>query len=393
MNAIDRCTSCIMPPYLLEHLMDSADTTTRSAIMDTLLVTEQLRGARNAHPTVGVFAAPAQGSRSVFDAHNREDLWAATLVRTEDSSASTDTSVDNAFDGLGTTRSFFRNVLGRDSIDGHGMRLDAFVHFGRRYANAFWDGRQMVFGDGDGRIFDDLTGSLDIIGHELSHGVTEHTAGLVYHNQPGALNESMSDVFGSVVKQWSRNETAEVADWLIGSDVFTPAFAGDALRSLKAPGSAYDTPLFGKDPQPDHMSRFVVLPDTRAGDWGGVHINSGIPNRAFHLTAVGIGGNAWEAPVHIWYESLRASNSHTDFREFAETTGAIAARLFGTGSKEQQVVMESWDAVGVSLGGRSAPPDHESVDTLDALHAQLERLSVDIRDLTTVVRALDPAHT
>ena len=192
---------------------------------------------------------------------------------------------------------FYRTVFDRNSIDDRGMRLDGFVHRGVRFNNAFWDGQEMVFGDGDGVIFTDFTKSLDVIAHELTHGVTEFTANLDYHNQSGALNESMSDVFGSLVKQWSLDQTADVADWLIGAEVFTPGVQADALRSMKAPGTAYDNEVLGKDPQPDHMDRFVVLPDTDEGDNGGVHINSGIPNKAFQLTAVGIGGFAWEAPV------------------------------------------------------------------------------------------------
>ena len=149
-------------------------------------------------------------------------------------------SVNSAFEGLGRTRDFYRDVLDRDSIDGHGMRLNGYVHFGAGFNNAFWDGSHMVFGDGDGVLFTDFTGSLDVIAHELTHGVTEFTAGLEYHKQPGALNESMSDVFGSLVKQWARKQTADQADWLIGAEIFTPEIDADALRSMKAPGTAYN---------------------------------------------------------------------------------------------------------------------------------------------------------
>jgi Zn-dependent metalloprotease len=231
------------------------------------------------------------------------------------------------------------------------MRLDGYVHFGAKYNNAFWDGRQMAFGDGDGRIFSDFTGSLSVIAHELAHGVTEHTAGLRYHNQPGALNESMSDVFGVLVKQWSSKQSAETADWLIGAEVFTPEIDADALRSMKAPGQAYDNALFGKDPQPDHMSNFVNLPDTDRDDNGGVHINSGIPNKAFYLTAMEIGGFAWEAPGLIWYESLKASTVETQFQNFADTTYQKAGELFGVDSDEQRAVLAAWQEVGIRISG------------------------------------------
>src|SRR5262249_55590064 len=156
------------------------------------------------------------------------------LARSEDGAPSADESVNRAFDGLGKTREFYKTTFDRNSIDGNGMRLDGYVHRGRQYNNAFWDGREMVFGDGDGRLFTDFTKSLDVIGHELTHGVTEFTAGLEYHNQSGALNESISDVFGSLIKQWSLQQTAAQADWLIGAEVFTPGVEADALRSMKS---------------------------------------------------------------------------------------------------------------------------------------------------------------
>src|SRR5262249_13118114 len=154
-----------------------------------------------------------------------------------------DASVNDAYDGLGTTYDFYRQVLDRNSLDGNGMRLDGIVHYGDGFNNAFWDGQRMVFGDGDGELFAGFTKSLDVIAPDLHHGVPESPAGLEYHNQPGALNESISDVFGSIVKQWSKQQTVDAADWLIGAEIFTPALSGDALRSMKAPGTAYDNQL------------------------------------------------------------------------------------------------------------------------------------------------------
>jgi Zn-dependent metalloprotease len=209
----------------------------------------------------------------------------------------------------------------------------------------------MIFGDGDGVLFTDFTKSLDVIAHELTHGVTEYTAGLEYHNQSGALNESISDVFGSLVKQWAGNQTADQADWLIGAEVFTPDIGGDALRSMKAPGKAYDSPVLGRDPQPDNMSKYANMPDTDDGDNGGVHINSGIPNKAFYLTSIGIGGFAWEAPGHIWYASLQASTGTTDFQEFADTTYLKAGQLYGSQSAEQQAIVSAWKEVGIRISG------------------------------------------
>jgi len=392
------CLNCITPPHLLQKLLESDDRDIRRSALNTLLTTERLRGERTVRAALGVGVAntPTQGRRTIFDCRNNVFLPLCSLVRTEQGEVSTDESVNRAFDGLGTTREFYSEVLERNSIDDRGMRLDGYVHRGTNFNNAFWDGQQMVFGDGDGRLFTDFTKSLDVIAHELTHGVTEFTAGLEYHNEPGALNESMSDVFGCLVKQWSLGQSSEEADWLIGADIFTPGINADALRSMKAPGTAYNNQLFGRDPQPDHMSKFVRLPDTREGDWGGVHINSGIPNKAFYQTAIGIGGPAWEAPGHIWYESLKASGVSTQFQEFADTTYLKAGQLYGTGSNEQQAVLSAWRDVGIRISGvpvsagsgrgRRVPAGgdggarHEG-DTLAALRKQIETLSAQVKVL------------
>ncbi|MEU7067835.1 M4 family metallopeptidase [Streptomyces sp. NPDC053429] len=343
--------NCIIPPYLLKRLLESDDSEVRRAALGTMLTTARLRGERAVRESFTGLATPGNGRRTVFDCEQGSFLPSAVLARTEDGPQSADQFIDRAFDGLGLTRDFYKEVFQRDSIDGRGMRLDGYVHFGVRFNNAFWDGQQMVFGDGDGKMFANLTGSLDVIGHELTHGVTENTAGLEYHNQPGALNESMSDVFGSLVKQWSLKQSAEEADWLIGADVWTPGIDADALRSMKAPGHAYDNALFGRDPQPDRMSKFIHLPDTEDGDCGGVHLNSGIPNKAFFLTAVGIGGFAWETAGHIWFESLRASGKEATFQDFADTTFQKAGELFGAGSAEQSTVLAAWQEVEIQISG------------------------------------------
>ncbi len=220
---------CIIPPHLLEKLLSSDDSEVRQVALDTMLTTARLRGERAVRASfAGAAATPGNARRTVFDCQNGVFLPLAVFARSEDGLESADDSVNRAFGGLGTTRDFYKTVFNRNSVDGRGMRLDGYVHFGRRFNNAFWDGRQMVFGDGDGRLFSDFTGCLDVIAHEWTHGVTEFTAGLDYHNQSGALNESMSDVFGSLVKQWSLKQTADQADWLIGSEIFTPGIDADA---------------------------------------------------------------------------------------------------------------------------------------------------------------------
>ncbi|MCW2960405.1 MAG: peptidase thermolysin, partial [Thermoleophilia bacterium] len=147
----------------------------------------------------GAFAV----NRSTYDAGGSSypKGGLGTLSRAEGSAASGDKAIDDAHDNAGLVHEFYSTVLGRDSIDGKGMAIKSVVHFGKAYNNAFWDGSKMTYGDGDGKLFSPLSGGLDVVGHEMSHGVTEHTAGLVYRNQSGALNESWSDVFGELIEQ------------------------------------------------------------------------------------------------------------------------------------------------------------------------------------------------
>ena len=341
----------VVPPIILEHIARTAESAEdRESALNSLAIDHTLRMQRVTATERGQFGlAPGavdEVNRSIYTAGGTEDL-PGTLVRAEGQPASGDVAVDEAYDGLGATYALFQDVYGRESIDDEGLALLATVHFGERYDNAFWNGSQMVFGDGDGVIFNRFTISLDVIGHELTHGVTEDEAGLIYLNQPGALNESVSDVFGSLVKQYARNQPADQADWLIGEGLFTPSVNGVALRSMKAPGTAYDDPRIGKDPQPAHMDDYVHT--TR--DNGGVHINSGIPNRAFYLAATAFGGNAWEKAGRIWYDALRDPRLRPTarFRTFARATVRAATAL---GSDEAAVVVDAWRGVGVDIDVR-----------------------------------------
>ncbi|WP_240493084.1 M4 family metallopeptidase [Kushneria phosphatilytica] len=249
-----------------------------------------------------------------------------------------------AYDDLGATWRFFREIFDRDSIDDDGMALLGTVHYGQEYQNAFWNGQQMVFGDGDGEIFRPFTRALDVVAHELTHGVTELTAGLAYSNQSGALNESISDVFGAMTAQYSANQTAGEADWLIGAELLTESVQGKALRSMAQPGSAYDDPVLGRDPQPGHMDEYV----NTAEDNGGVHINSGIPNHAFYLIATALGGYSWERAGHVWYDTLldERLTPDADFATFARLTIDNAQRRFD--EEVVSAVREGWQGVGIN---------------------------------------------
>ena len=332
----------IVPPHMLRKLAENP--ARRERALRTLELSEQLRGARQATSLPPLVGAPGVKHRTVYDTHHTTGL-PGVKVRDEGGPASpTDRAVNEAYDYSGDIYDFFRRVFGRNSVDDHGLSLKSTVHYDEQYDNAFWDGRQMVYGDGDGQIFERFTACLDVVGHELTHGVTQYSARLVYRGQAGALNESMSDVFGSLVKQWTLNQTADKADWLIGAGLFTPAVHGVALRSMKAPGTAYDDPDLGKDPQPADMAHYRKTTD----DHGGVHINSGIPNRAFFLAADHIGGHAWQRAGLIWYRTLTgALGPSADFQAAADATASAAAMLFGSGSVEREAVVEAWTTVGV----------------------------------------------
>jgi Zn-dependent metalloprotease len=347
------CT--IVPPHLLDHLSRLEDPAFHEPAGRTLEHDALLRVRRHvAHRRMPLAtpvdseaeaAAEHKPRRTIHDTRHTQELPGA-VVREEGEKPVKDASVNRAYAALGATFDLYLAAYERWSIDGHGMALNASVHYGQGYNNAFWDGKQMVFGDGDGKVFRDFTLAVDVIGHELTHGVTQHTAGLEYSGQSGALNESVSDVFGSLIKQYGLSQTAEQADWLIGDGLFTEEVQGKALRSMKAPGTAYDDDVLGKDPQPATMDDYVRTSE----DNGGVHINSGIPNHAFYQLAVDLGGHAWERAGQIWYDTLRhpSLKPDADFAAFAGVTLAAAKKRYGAGSKELEAVTKCWSTVGVT---------------------------------------------
>lgn len=355
---------CILPPHVLVNIASNGSQVQRSKAVDTLKQAAAFRAERQTMIDLQVAgalrAALASGkNRTVYDAKNGSNLSSSVVVRKEGDPASNDVAVNEAYDGSGATYDLFKNIYGRDSIDGNGLPLNSYVHYQKNYDNAFWDGSRMVYGDGDGELFNRFTIAIDVMGHELTHGVTQYEAKLVYSQQPGALNESMSDVFGSLVKQYSLNQTADQSDWLIGQGLLASGVNGVALRSMKAPGTAYNDPVLGKDPQPAHMKDYV----TTISDNGGVHINSGIPNRAFYLTATEIGGFAWEKAGQIWYITLRDKlTSTSNFQSCADLTYQTAGELFGTNSIEQMAVKNGWAGVGITVNDSSTPPPPPSGD-------------------------------
>ena len=383
---------CIIPPYVFEKMLESKDKAVRDSALTSMMMSSQIRGERIASALMGNLALSASGNgrRTVFDCHNSFSLNGAVLARSEDGPASGDDSANRLFDGLGITRDFLADVLDRNSLDDQGGRLDGYVHYGIDYNNATFDGSVMRFGDGDGDQFTDFTLSLDVIAHELGHGVTQFTSDLVYENQSGALNESFSDVFGSLVKQWSENQTVDQADWIIGKDVWTPGVNGDALRSLKSPGEAYvNHPVFGTDPQPSHFRKYIPLPLSR--DNGGVHLYSGIPNKAFYETAMRIGGNAWEVSGQVWYQALRESNKNATFQDFATSTHEEAKTNWGT--DVAQSVAEGWKEVGIVIAGASFGTSRGSRRDPSTGNVSLADIMRELGKITDRIDALEKPKT
>ncbi len=345
---------CIVPPYVLQKIVERGPERLRNMAADVLTRSEHYRRqrthvqlqiasrvfSRSALPT----AQRTEPLRRVFDAGG-EEMLPGTLRRSEGQPPSGDSAVDEAYDGAGHTWHLYFDEFGRNSIDGDGLGLDATVHFGRGFSNAFWDGRQMVYGDGDGEVFDRFTSDVDVIGHELSHGVIQFTANLAYEYQSGALNESFADVFGALVKQRARGQEAAEADWLVGENILVGTQY--SMRSLKAPGTGYQNhPILGDDPQPATMDDYADLPIW--DDRGGIHINSGIPNHAFYIVAVELGGKSWERAGRIWYRALTEQLGRTaTFINAASATVQAAVAEFGSGSIEQQAVEGAWKAVKV----------------------------------------------
>ena len=348
----------------MEQLWRSGDTEIQAVALENETLSRLCRDGRcqaigdlarahPPHPMAGLLAIadPRPLDRRIHDAENRSvNFLPGRLVRAEGDTEVGDLAVDEAYDYSGIVHDFYLERFERQSLDDHGMSLVSSVHVGRRFANAFWNGQQMVYGDGDGRVFLRFTGSLDVVAHEMTHGVIQFTSNLVYRGEPGALNESFADVFGVVVKQWHLGQTVDEADWLIGADLVTQASTRRALRSLAAPGTAYrNDPFLGSDPQPAHVRDQYFGSE----DEGGVHINSGIPNHAFFLTATELGGRAFEAAAEIWYRTMLELRPRSTFAECAATCALVATRLYGAGSPEQLAVRRAWTAVGVVVSERS----------------------------------------
>lgn len=236
-------------------------------------------------------------------------------------------------------RDFMSEVLGRNSVDDLGLSIHSSVHYSRSYCNAFWEDNRCVFGDGDGLIFKNFVSSNDFVAHEVMHGVTEYTAKLEYRSEAGALNESMSDVFGVVFRQWHAKQDLSTAEWSIGSDMMGPTaiqLGWTCLRHVAEPSASSSMTR-----QPSRYSEYDASEEP--------HINSGIPNRAFFLTTKALGLPSWTTGARIWYRALTSADASPamTFSKFAALTVSAAIELGDQIPGAVNAVRTAWNAVEV----------------------------------------------
>lgn len=294
---------------------------------------------------------PYGSIRMMYDLQNTDEK-PGTYVRNEVGPESTDRSIIQAFEHLGITYRFYKEVFNQSSLDFKGQPLLGCVHLNKSLSNAIWDGITMSFGDGDGIYTTDFTTALDVVGHELTHGVIQHSANLLYKDQSGALNEHLADAFGIMIKQWHLNQDVHQANWLVGEGLYTDKIKGrgqdpPALRTMKAPADGARDPksAYGPGWQPDRMSNIA----TGTQDKGRVHTNSGIPNKAFYNAAIAMGGRSWNTVGPYWYLAMTKSNlpSNATFQVFADTLMGVAKK-YGS-SKIQDAIRQGWAGVEITV--------------------------------------------
>jgi Zn-dependent metalloprotease len=346
-----RCT--FVPPHVLDHIarVQARESGEPSAAQRSAVVSAQFRRSRRyqssgvlgvgeasaalapaAAPAGLTVPPPASAGRLIYDdLHQWNEN--VNLIRGEGDPAVAQQNANRAYDYLGKVRDFYKEKLGRNSIDNAGLNIVGNVNFGGGFDNAFWDETTlvMVFGNGSGIVFKDLTNDIDVAGHELTHGVTQFSAGLNYTpDQSGALNESFSDMMGTAVDAWVNNRDADTHNWLIGEDIMADDLFGEALRNMAEPGTAYDNPIMGRDPQPRDMSGYFAPADP--------HLMSGITNRWFYLICQEIG---MDAGTLIMYQTLQKLWPNANFNDAAQVA-ADQARIL---AENKQVPPESAQVV------------------------------------------------
>ena len=341
------CHCQIIPQDVLERLASdprfSADA--RQASAATARVSAEIRSLRvqsqaltNVSQSLSahLVTLAAKPKVTVYNCHTSQTLPGTPVPAP---GKSTDKTIQRAFTETTQVAVFYKKIFGRNSIDNAGMTMMSSVHFGVRYNNAQWTGSQMLYGDGDGKLFIDFTKGNDVIGHELTHGVTQHSLQLAYKNDAGGLNESLSDCFGSMFRQWEANQTVNAADWLIGADIVGPSAKAKGYKSLRNMANPADTHCLA--PQPTQYSQITPGMDP--------HYSSGPPNLAFCVACKTLGGKSWEHIGQIWYGSMTqfGPKPNMTIPEFANRTRQVAVQMFASLPAVAAAVHAGWKAIGL----------------------------------------------
>lgn len=344
---MNQCTCFILPKDVLERLAGDKklDAALRKAARDSALISDAIRGLRlkNAEltgiaQTVGAHLVELAASPdvAVYNSKNTQNLPGSLVTKPK---TSKDNTAKRCFTETTSVAKFYKSVFGRNSIDNAGMTLLSSIHYGSRYNNAMWNGSQMIYGDGDGQLFTDFTGGNDVIGHELTHGVTQHTLQLAYSGDAGGLNESMSDCFGSMFRQWEAGQDVTKADWLIGANIIGPAAAARGYKCLRNMANPADKSALAA--QPVLYSQITPGMDP--------HYSSGPPNLAFATACLTLGGKSWERVGQIWYGALTTSgvNPNMTIPQFAARTRQIAAQMYAKQAEVGAAVDAGWKKIGL----------------------------------------------
>lgn len=339
------CTCFIIPPDVLKKLASDRKMSdkVRAAARNTAKVSAQMRLLREqslaltvaagaaARPMRALAKAPAI---TVYDCRHHQTLPGALVAKP---GTAKDATAKRAFKETTAVAAFYRTVFKRNSVDAAGMTLLSSVHYGVDYDNAMWNGTQMVYGDGDNALFIDFTSGNDVIGHELTHGVTQHSLQLGYSGDAGGLNESLSDCFGSMFRQWQARQDAASADWLIGSDILGPTAKKKGYTCLRNMADPADKHCIA--PQPVKYSQITKGMDP--------HYSSGPPNLAFCLACKGAGGKSWEKVGQVWYRAMTGfgPSPKMKMKDFAARTRSLAGSMFD--KTVAGAVDKAWKAVGL----------------------------------------------
>jgi Zn-dependent metalloprotease len=340
------CTCFIIPRDVLERFAAEKDLSAevRKNLQDSAKISHELRELRKqagqltnvttaAAALVELAAAPQV---TVYDCKTTSTLPGTAVANPGGSS---DQTAKRTFGETTKVAKFYKEVFNRNSIDNAGMTMMSSIHYGVKYNNAMWNGSQMVYGDGDGALFVDFTHGDDVIGHELTHGVTQHSLQLAYSDDAGGLNESMSDCFGSMFRQWEKKQDVKAADWLIGHDIIGPTAKSKGftcLRDMANPAAKHCLA-----PQPTKYSQITPGMDP--------HYSSGPPNLAFCTACKTLGGHSWEKVGQVWYRSLTGfgPTPNMKMKAFADRTRQVAHTMYSGTPAIGSAIDTGWKQVGL----------------------------------------------